>query len=239
MIILSSFYLFKVNTKVAINKEMTKFYGSISVILLISVFFLTFGVFYLTNGCYHNIGNCQNFFSVDVIISNIEHYTDDTIINVHQVNCEITGSYIYSHKNYNCSIIDDRNVGACGDFIHGEYPVSSVRKMYSKYDNHDECYTKSNITSSAKLGLIFVIVGTILFLVPTCLLIIIKVMEYKNNILREQISDTVEIQLSSAFRLDDHNDHSSYMMLPTNDTSIHGLLRTGSNNSSNGTYIEL
>ncbi len=170
------------------------------------------------NGCYGSAGNCNNFFLTDV-----------TIVNTTKINCEIFGIYVHNEKNSTCCILDD---------THNKYLVNSVHAMYSKYNNNDKCYTQSNVNANGKLGLIFTIVSVILFLVPTCLMAIVKLIECKNNQERKLMTKTIEIQFGGAFQND-----SQYLTLSGNNNNSHshiyGLLRTDSENSCTGRYTEL
>lgn len=218
---------------------------------VISVIFLFAGTVLLSNGCNPDkkIGNCSIYFLADVTVLNKEYLIDSESFGIHSVNCNIGGSYIHNNKLEKCKIIDGKNSGACGDYIHDKYKVNSTHAFFV---NDDSCYVTDTVESNARSGLVLILIGSIMFLVPICIYCYKKSIAYKNNKMREQSNDLVEIQLRSAFTITDEN--ADYTELPNDDIEmnktvhgnssnnpINGFIRayTSFSNKSNDSIIEL
>lgn len=206
----------------------------VSILLsIIGVYLMVIGSISLNNGCYHDnhnikFGNCKNFFNVDVLILNKEHYIDDIIFGTHNVNCNIVGSYMHNNKSYECDIITNKNYGACGEYIHKIYSNGTIHSVYSKSDTMTKCYEKINIENNGLFGFFSTLIGAILFVIPTAYMLVTVVKKHIIDTLRRRDSNVVEIQLSNAFSIED----TGYNRLDTEDSlddkSIHGIYRTGS-----------
>lgn len=168
--------------------------------LIISFIFLGLAVNNLLNGCYRGTGNCNDFMTMKVLINNKEHITDDISLGTHYVNCEVSGIYNYNDRTKSCTIFDNRNIGACGDFLHTEYQNGTIVQLYVNKHDLDKCYAKNYIEMIGEIGLIFAILAAIFFIIPVAIFIVIKLIEHKNN--TNRMNDLVEIQLNSAFGLD-------------------------------------
>ena len=154
--------------------------------ILISFMFLCLSVDYLLKGCYAGAGSCKSFSVTNVLITNI--------------NCDLTGTYNYGENVISCTIVDD-SVDLCSEYVNG-----TTTDLYVNKNKLNKCYAESYIEMLGKLGIIFAVLAIIFFIIPIGIFAITKIIEH-NNTRNNEINDIIEIQLNSAFSLDNSRNY--------------------------------
>lgn len=201
----------------------------ISIVLsTLGTYLIVIGNIYLKNGCYrqnNNIfGNCKNIKFVDVTTLTNKYCTDKLFFDTSNVNCKIFGKYIYENKSYNCNIITNGN----------EYKNGTTYQMYINLNKTTKCYNSSHIKTNGLFGFLSVFFGSILLSVPIFYMLTSIMIKYLQNQSNKNDANSVDIQLSDMFTIEDTNDdeyirhNNHYTKLNTDD-----LTNNNANNNTN------
>lgn len=164
------------------------------IIFIISLVFFTLSGLYLSEGCYKKTGYCQNFIKTKVNVKKVNNK-----------NKELIGEYYKNEKGkellYECEIHKTESDNLKNNL---EY------MMYYSKDEPDECYTFSKINQNGKVGLFFLVIGIIFFIIPFGTTLILRIIE--NNKDAECSNENFNIQLNSKFK-----NNFTYEKIPENE----------------------